>query len=1185
MPLPYPPQTGQPPPAGVAPPRAARTPGRGHRLESGPVRAEPQRGSAAASPVLDRRRWTLALLIYLVVVIYGSLVPFDLRPMTLDAAITRFTAIPFLDLGPASRADWIANIVLYVPLAFLACVAILGLRTPRLGSYLGAALIFTACVALAVGVEFTQVFFAPRTVSLNDLLAEVIGSGLGVLLWGLARERIVQLARAFAAGGRDSVVAAAVVFAIGYVLLSLFPYDFVVSGAELADRLGTVSGRWLLGNCNETFRCLALAAAEVLSIAPLGLLLTLLSPRLGLGRLFLLGIIAGVALELLQLLLLSGSSRLLSVLLRGLGLVAGGLLGRLLLTRLGIGPLAVLIGRALPLLALPYLLALAALSGWLSGAWLSPARALARLGELGWVPFYYHYWTSETMAMASLLAQLGLYAPVGVAFWARALAWPGRSASAFAPAATAVVLAVIIEIGKLFAPGARPDPTNIIIAPMGAWLAYAVAIWFTRVLKQATAAPAMRPVKEDSAPPGSRPAARGGRVDQPAAEAPTGASRHAPRDRFAARGTIRPAGAETGRASALFGPGRTVLPRPTLPGYGYALIFGGAAVAGLVLYPVAQLWLAVALLLFAAALWRWPWLWLVAVPPILPLLDLTPWSGRVVLSAFDLFVLAGLAVVGLRLSGVRPVRIKSVWLALALLLLWLSWLVATGIGLAPFAGADGPVASSHPVLAAWHEGKGLLWALLAVPLLRRFRRLLGSRVAAPLLLTGAVTGLALVCVAVLDERLAHVGLFDLAGEFRVTGPFASMHDGGAYIEAYLAFAFPMLLVWALISRLPWQRAAGAVLVPIVGYTMLVTFSRAGYGALAVGAAVAVGGLLAGGAARRLPARRWLVPAALLALLAVAAVPALTTGFASERLARIGADIQSRLEHWRHAIGLMDGGIGSIAFGEGFGRYPALYLFAPRHRLPAGTFQVLEEDGNDFLRLGAGEAVYLDQRVSVRAGTNYRLSLRLRGSDESAQLSVPLCEKALLYSFTCVWTKTSPDAPGQWQEKTLLIQSGDVGRGGPWPRGPVKLSLYNSGSGVIDVDDISLRPAGGGELIANGGFESGAERWLLATDQDLAWHIHEQFLETYFAQGVLGLLALAALLVAVVSVLVPAMRAGRPEAAAFAGALTGFLAVGLLGSTVDAPRTAMMFYLGALCAAVLVRGGESRRGQRRPRGGD
>ncbi len=57
-------------------------------------------------------------------------------------------------------------------------------------------------------------------------------------------------------------------------------------------------------------------------------------------------------------------------------------------------------------------------------------------------------------------------------------------------------------------------------------------------------------------------------------------------------------------------------------------------------------------------------------------------------------------------------------------------------------------------------------------------------------MSGVLLGLTVVALAVLWERHVHVGIADFANVFRVTGTFASMHTGGAYIEAFLAFAFP-----------------------------------------------------------------------------------------------------------------------------------------------------------------------------------------------------------------------------------------------------------------------------------------------------------------------------------------------------------------------------------------------------------
>ena len=51
---------------------------------------------------------------------------------------------------------------------------------------------------------------------------------------------------------------------------------------------------------------------------------------------------------------------------------------------------------------------------------------------------------------------------------------------------------------------------------------------------------------------------------------------------------------------------------------------------------------------------------------------------------------------------------------------------------------------------------------------------------------------------------------------------------------------------------------------------------------------------------------------------------------------------------------------------------------------------------------------------------------------------------------------------------------------------------------------------------------------------------------------------------------PAIRAGDAYATALAGALVTFLAVGLLGSTLDTARLAMLFYFGALSGGLLLK---------------
>jgi len=403
----------------------------------------------------------------------------------------------------------------------------------------------------------------------------------------------------------------------------------------------------------------------------------------------------------------------------------------------------------------------------------------------------------------------------------------------------------------------------------------------------------------------------------------------------------------------------------------------------------------------------------------------------------------------------------------------------------------------------------------------------------------------------------------------VTGTFASMHTGGAYIEAYLAFTFPILAVWILRQHRWGQRLLGLALAAAVAYAMSVTYSRGGYAGLVASLLVVALGVLI--------SKRRRMRHAGLALLATAlgvvaiGVPVLSGEFAQYRLNRSVEDLQIRLAHWSQAISFMDDGLVTASTGMGFGRYPTQYLYRvePGRDSP-GNFSILRDpDETQFLRLTPGDALYLEQIIDVEPNASYTLSARVRLPTGATRLSVPICEKALLYSFGCDWYHLEPQKREGWQEISIPVQTGNIGAGRFWPGRPVKLSLYNSGSAnVLDIDWISLSSSDGQELLANGGFDSGADRWLFVTDRDLAWHIHQQQVETYFAQGILGLLALLTLVISAARILGRGIKANCTFSLALGGALAGFLTVGLLGSTVDTARLSMLFYFGAMAGALM-----------------
>jgi hypothetical protein len=217
---------------------------------------------------------------------------------------------------------------------------------------------------------------------------------------------------------------------------------------------------------------------------------------------------------------------------------------------------------------------------------------------------------------------------------------------------------------------------------------------------------------------------------------------------------------------------------------------------------------------------------------------------------------------------------------------------------------------------------------------------------------------------------------------------------------------------------------------------------------------------------------------------------------------------------------------------------------------------------------------------LRPFTTYRLSLRFRAASPDGRIVIPICEKTLLYSVNCGFASFTPDAAGEWEAYSTEFDSEWMGR----PAGllgllrgrPVELALLNPVDGtILDVDDVSLvatdGAAAGSELLVNGDFSANTDRWFFAADDLATWRIENMWLMTLFEQGVLGVAALAlVVMVTLVGLLRritggPAAEAG--PAAVLLASLGGFLTVGLAHGLVDAPRPMTMFYLllfAALC---------------------
>ncbi len=1098
----------------------------------------------------------VAALFYAAFVVYGSLLPFDFRWVDAARAWQTLEQIPMLSLGMVDRADWVANLLLYIPLSVLvAAWAQRALGGSWIAPISAAAVL---CGTVAIAVEFAQVYFPPRTVSLNDLLAEFIGIAVGCVLWVGAGERLNVLWSALSSRRISRARAALFLYVLAYLAASFFPYDFVVSLPELRQKIaqGGDGLFYSTRDCTSLLRCVLLLAAEVVSVLPIGFLMVFAngSRRRKLAPL-LLGLGFGVFIEFVQLFVISGAGRGISVLTRGVGVLAGAYVAEYWTS--GLLQTARPWARAIVLALAPLYIVGAAAAQGLHRASAAGLKDIGwRLGEVRWLPFYYHYFTTEANAFRSATQTVLLYAPVGILVWLWRLRDAGFSRTGGgATIWIAAALVCCFEALKLVTPGKRPDPTNVIIAVAAAALGYAACRFMVSLIAEDTRhCSGVTPTPTPTRVPQAAQAAVSTRAStslEPVAIAATG-GQGATRQRRSQNADVHVSPMRVRTAPMWH---RVI---------GFLLIV--AAVVFWWQQPVAR----VPLFVLGAGLgwlvWRHPAAWLVAVPTLVPVLDLAPWSGRFFFDETDLMLLVAL---GARLLAPVPAtEAPRGILTKPQAVLWTTYVLAcaisVAIGLWPLAPLDlNAFALYYSPYNALRVAKGLAWFLALALLLRRDRPTI--EVLVHRFSVGMTLGLGATAAVVIWERWLFSGAFNFSLDYRVTGPMSSMHVGGAYLDSYLVMAAPITLLLALRGPGIVLRVMSVGAVVGAGYAAAVTFSRATIVAFAVALGVA---LLGYGIAilRAREHRRALklgIAVAAVGAAAMVALPVVKGQFFQDRLGKVAEDVEVRKQHWREALGMLDRNWTAKLLGMGVGSYPSVHFWRSAGGQKPAAYGFVTEAGNSFLRLGSGDSLYLDQIVRFGRGEEYTLSFRARTGSERASLTVPICQKWLLTSFNCAWPKLelSSTPSGEWVTFEQKLRSETLGAGPWWKRRPVKLSLYNGSPGaVVDVDDVRLVGMDGTDLVRNGTFSAGSSRWFFTTDSHLPWHIKNLWVHLRFEQGWIGLVAFTALLVLATVALARKATKGDMEAPGLLGALAGATLLGAVDTTLDAPRLALLLYL-------------------------
>ncbi|HYV39748.1 MAG TPA: VanZ family protein [Gemmataceae bacterium] len=450
-------------------------------------------------PAPNRTHYLYLALALLVLTAYGSLIPLKYQPLPASDAFDRFRGMPYEDMNQTDlRADWIVNAVQYATLCFCWLAALSVDRRPFV-RWLMAGLVIPAGWAVAINLEFLQIYFPPRTVSFNDLLVEGLGAVAGVAGWLLVGQPFTNWARRFWNGKGLAELAAQALpgYMIVLLVVHLMPFDVVFRVAELQEKIR--SGHVQLVPFRRVESVWHLVT-NVLAFLPLGILLSLApgGARRGWPWFLRIGLAVTLMVELLQLVMLTRYCDLTDVVTGTAAVLLGWWLVRKVreagsanrpgnwvaetwntlrvrTSHAGARPWLVLATAwAVFLIVLnwqPYHFSLNPRDFLESDPNLSEENtAVHGLRRMSWAPLVDYYWGSRYQALDQFVMRSLAMAPLGICL---ALAFGKREKQgARRMLLIAAALGLVIETGQYFIPERHPGTTDILIGIAGAWLAF-----------------------------------------------------------------------------------------------------------------------------------------------------------------------------------------------------------------------------------------------------------------------------------------------------------------------------------------------------------------------------------------------------------------------------------------------------------------------------------------------------------------------------------------------------------------------------------------------------------------------------------------------------------------------------------------------------------------------------------------
>ena len=418
---------------------------------------------------------------YTLFVIYGSLVPLNFQHHSLREASEAFSNIRYLDLKMGNRADWVANILLFIPLAFFWS----GVLWPARGlvvRVLIALWVFIACFGLSVAIEFVQLYFPPRTVSLNDIFAESIGAFVGVITWCIFGRRLSEWLAGWRSARGSPALSGRLLYLYVFVLFTynLLPLDLTLSPIEIfhkwrEGRVVLIPFSFVFANQAEAWYGLL---TDALIWTPVAFLWRLSPPTVRLTSLLAVILIATL-LEFLQLFVYSRVSDTTDIITAAIGAGIGTWLSGHWAGQAQKATQAGIASRSQDWLwlcfALLWIGLLAAIFWYPFDFQTGRAFLAERLQSLNRVPFETYYYGTEYRAVTEVLHKVGFFIPLGLLlalgvtqirhyFWRQIAGWGAL-----------IVIGLVafgIELGQLFLPGKFADITDWALEFLGGLTGY-----------------------------------------------------------------------------------------------------------------------------------------------------------------------------------------------------------------------------------------------------------------------------------------------------------------------------------------------------------------------------------------------------------------------------------------------------------------------------------------------------------------------------------------------------------------------------------------------------------------------------------------------------------------------------------------------------------------------------------------